>query len=70
MEILLKHTVEEVNYILQALSHRPFAEVAQLIAKIKAHAVSQLAAATPEKAPEATPEVAMVTAPTPDTSVQ
>lgn len=66
MEIILKHTVEEVNYILQALSHRPFAEVADLIAKIKAHAISQLAEIVPEK----TPEVAPDTAPTPDTSVQ
>jgi len=45
MEILLKHTVEEVNYILQALALRPFAEVAELIAKIKNNAQSQLSVA-------------------------
>jgi len=45
MEILLKHTVEEVNYILQALALRPFAEVAELIAKIKGNAQNQLPAA-------------------------
>ena len=42
MEIVLKHTLEEVNYILQALSQRPFAEVADLINKIKTTATSQL----------------------------
>ena len=42
VEITLKHTVEEVNLILQALSQRPFAEVATLIEKIKATAVVQL----------------------------
>ena len=42
MELVLKHTLEEVNYILQALSQRPFAEVADLINKIKATATIQL----------------------------
>jgi hypothetical protein len=53
MEILLKHTVEEVNYILQALALRPFAEVAELIAKIKNNAQSQLpvAPAAPAEVP-------------------
>lgn len=41
--INLEHTVEEVNYILQALALRPFAEVAELIARVKAQAESQLA---------------------------
>ena len=53
MEILLKHTVEEVNYILQALAQRPFAEVAELISKIKTMAIGQL---PPPPAPEAAPE--------------
>jgi len=52
MEISLKHTLEEVNYILQALSQRPFAEVANLINKIKATATSQL---PPPPAPAETP---------------
>lgn len=55
MEIVLKHTVEEVNCILQALSQRPFAEVAELISKIKMTAIGQLppppvSAAAPEPA--------------------
>lgn len=54
MEIVLKHTVEEVNYILQALSQRPFAEVADLITKIKTSAMAQLAPApAPAEAPPA-----------------
>ena len=57
MEILLKHTVEEVNYILQALAQRPFAEVAELISKIKMTAIGQLPSPpAPEAAPEAAPE--------------
>jgi hypothetical protein len=43
MEVSLKHTIEEVNLILQALAQRPFAEVADLIAKIRGSATSQLA---------------------------
>ena len=62
MELLLKHTIEEVNLILQALSQRPFAEVADLINKIKANAMGQLtpAPADPELAdtPESLPEEA------------
>lgn len=56
MEITLKHTVEEVNLILQALSQRPFAEVATLIEKIKATAVVQLtpAPAAPSESADAT----------------
>ena len=53
MEIVLKHTVEEVNCILQALSQRPFAEVAELISKIKMTAIGQL---PPPPAPETAPE--------------
>jgi len=56
VEILLKHTVEEVNYILQALSQRPFSEVSELIAKIKANAMSQLAPPpAPAEEPAETP---------------
>jgi len=56
VEITLKHTVEEVNLILQALSQRPFAEVATLIEKIKATAVVQLtpAPAAPSESADAT----------------
>ncbi len=46
MEVMLKHTVEEVNAILQALGQRPFAEVADLINKIKANAMEQLTPAS------------------------
>jgi len=42
MEIVLKFTIEETNYILQALSLRPFTEVADLINKIRTDAVGQL----------------------------
>jgi hypothetical protein len=47
VEILLKHTVEEVNYILQSLGQRPFAEVQGLIAKIKDMAEKQIASNPP-----------------------
>ena len=47
MEILLKHTVEEVNYILQSLGQRPFAEVQGLIVKIKDMAEKQIASNPP-----------------------
>lgn len=47
MEITLKHTVEEVNAILQALSQRPFSEVADLINKIRATATQQLTPPAP-----------------------
>ena len=53
MNVNLTLTVEEINYILGALGQRPFAEVQQLIFKIKQDAESQLATApTPEVAPE------------------
>jgi hypothetical protein len=47
VEILLKHTIEEVNYILQSLGQRPFAEVQGLIAKIKDMAEKQIASNPP-----------------------
>ena len=53
MNVTLSLTVDEVNYILQALGQRPFAEVQSLIFKIKQDAESQLATA-PASAPEAT----------------
>lgn len=43
MELKLTLTVDECNYVLQALGTRPFAEVNALILKIKAEAESQLA---------------------------
>jgi hypothetical protein len=43
MKITLELTVEETNYILAALGQRPFAEVVDLIARVKAQAESQLA---------------------------
>lgn len=54
MEVLLKHTVEEINAILKALGDRPFVEVADLITKIKTSAMAQLAPApAPVEAPPA-----------------
>jgi len=44
MKVTLEFTVEEVNYVLMALSQRPFGEVADLIAKVKSSAQSQLQA--------------------------
>jgi hypothetical protein len=45
--IELKLTVEQINYILQALAHRPFGEVVQLISDIKAQGESAIQAAQP-----------------------
>ena len=42
MNVTLSLTVDEVNYILGALGQCPFAEVLQLIFKIKQDAESQL----------------------------
>jgi len=49
--VTLSLTVDEVNYILQALGQRPFAEVQSLIFKIKQDAESQLATAPAQEAP-------------------
>jgi hypothetical protein len=57
MNVTLSLTVDEVNYILGALGQRPFAEVQQLIFKIKQDAESQL---IPAPAPAAEPEAAAV----------
>lgn len=43
MKITLELTVEETNYILAALGQRPFAEVVDLIARLKKEAEAQLA---------------------------
>ena len=42
MKVTITLTVEEANYVLGALGARPFAEVADLIAKIKKEAEDQL----------------------------
>ena len=47
MTITLTLTIDEANYVLGALGQRPFAEVADLIAKIKKDAEDQLKAAAP-----------------------
>ena len=44
MNVTITLTVEEANYVLAALGARPFAEVADLINKIKKEAEGQLAA--------------------------
>ena len=44
MKVTLEFSVDEVNYVLMALSQRPFGEVVDLIAKVKASAQSQLQA--------------------------
>ena len=43
--IQIEHTVEELNAILQALAAKPYAEVADLIHKIKFKAEQQIVAA-------------------------
>lgn len=54
--IELKLTVEQINYILQALAHRPFGEVVQLISDIKAQGESAIQAAQPTAQPVDAPE--------------
>lgn len=54
--IELKLTVEQINYILQALAHRPFGEVVQLISDIKAQGESAIQAAQPTAEPVDVPE--------------
>jgi len=44
MTITLTLTIDEANYVLGALGQRPFAEVADLIARIKKDAEDQLKA--------------------------
>ena len=43
MNVTITLTIEEANYVLAALGARPFAEVADLITKVKMQAESQLA---------------------------
>jgi hypothetical protein len=50
--IELKLTVEQINYILQALAHRPFGEVVQLISDIKSQGDSAIQASLPKPEPE------------------
>jgi len=54
--IELKLTVEQINYILQALAHRPFGEVVQLITDIKAQGELAIQATQPTAEPVDTPE--------------
>ena len=42
MKVTITLSVEEANYVLGALGARPFAEVADLIAKIKKEAEEQI----------------------------
>jgi hypothetical protein len=44
MNVSITLTVDEANYVLAALGARPFAEVAELITKIKQDAENQLKA--------------------------
>ena len=43
MDIKLNLTLDEINYILNALSSRPYIEVAELIAKIQTEGERQIA---------------------------
>lgn len=54
--IELKLTVEQINYILQALAHRPFGEVVQLITDIKAQGELAIQATQPKTEPVDAPE--------------
>jgi hypothetical protein len=49
MNITITLTIDEANYVLSALGSRPFAEVADLIFKIKKDAESQI---NPAPAPQ------------------
>jgi hypothetical protein len=53
--INLEHTVEEINSILTALAAKPYAEVADLIHKIKNKAEAQIVAAAKAVEEEFTP---------------
>jgi len=48
MNVTITLTVDEANYVLAALGARPFAEVADLITRVKAQAEAQLAPKPPE----------------------
>ena len=47
MNVTLTHTVDELNYILNALAQRPYGEVKELIEKIKTAAETEIAKASP-----------------------
>jgi HPt (histidine-containing phosphotransfer) domain-containing protein len=53
--ISLEHTVEEINSILTALAAKPYAEVAELIHKIKNKAEAQIVEAAKAVEEEFTP---------------
>jgi len=53
--ISLEHTVEEINSILTALAAKPYAEVAELIHKIKNKAEAQIVEAAKVVEEEFTP---------------
>ena len=53
MKVTITLSVEEANYVLGALGARPFAEVADLIAKIKKEAEEQLSQAPAQEIQEA-----------------
>jgi predicted DNA-binding ArsR family transcriptional regulator len=53
--INLEHTVEEINAILVALASKPYAEVAELIHKIKNKAEAQIVEAAKVVEEEFTP---------------
>jgi len=63
MNVNLTLTVEEVNYILNCLGSRPFAEVQALINKIKADGDAQLASAAQVNAAPAADATATPDAP-------
>jgi hypothetical protein len=48
MNITLKLTVDEVNYILNAVAARPYAEVKDLVAKLQQQGSEELAKAQAE----------------------
>jgi len=51
MNITITLTIDETNYVLSALGSRPFAEVADLVFKIKNEAESQITPAPASEAP-------------------
>jgi HPt (histidine-containing phosphotransfer) domain-containing protein len=53
--ISLEHTIEEINSILTALAAKPYAEVAELIHKIKNKAEAQIVEAAKAVEEEFTP---------------
>jgi|APFre7841882654_1041346.scaffolds.fasta_scaffold1150339_1 hypothetical protein len=58
--VKLTFTIDEINFILAALSERPFKDVASLVMKIKEDAEKQLAAVASESVNTTVPEGASV----------